>query len=115
VYLVLLSLHAPATLVHVLVLSSVPIATSVFASAIPSQIGVQEGAQALVCGALGLDPALGLVLVLLQRARQLAFVPLTLILLGAARSSEAPASAVTASALSCESQPWPPRAEQKPH
>jgi hypothetical protein len=109
VYLVLRSLHAPATLAHVLVLSSVPVATSVFASAIPSQIGVQEGAQALVCGALGLDPALGLVLVLLQRARQLAFVPLTLILLGAARSSEAPATPV-----SCESQPWPPEAEQKP-
>jgi len=104
VYLVLHSLHAPATLVHVLVLSSVPVATSVFASAIPSQIGVQEGAQALVCGALGLDPALGLVLVLLQRARQLAFVPLTLALLGAARSP-----------VKSESQPWPPRAEQKPH
>ena len=107
VYLVLRSLHAPATLVHVLVLASVPVATSVFASAIPSQIGVQEGAQALVCGALGLDPALGLVLVLLQRARQLAFVPLTLILLGAARSAEQPESAVN-----CESQPWPPRVEQ---
>ena len=111
VYLVLRSLHAPATLVHVLVLSSVPVATSVFASAIPSQIGVQEGAQVFVCGALGLDPALGLVLVLLQRARQLAFVPLTLILLGAARSAQAPASV----AVSCESQSWPPRAEQKPH
>ena len=110
VYLVLRSLHAPATLVHVLVLSSVPVATSVFASAIPSQIGVQEGAQALVCGALGLDPALGLVLVLLQRGRQLAFVPLTLILLAAARSS-----AAEVSAISCESQAWPPKAEQKPH
>jgi hypothetical protein len=111
VYLVLRSLHAPATLAHVLVLSSVPIATSVFASAIPSQIGVQEGAQALVCGALGLDPALGLVLVLLQRARQLAFVPLTLILLAAARSS----GGAAALQLNSESQPWPPRAEQKPH
>jgi uncharacterized membrane protein YbhN (UPF0104 family) len=125
VYLVLRSLHAPATLVHVLVLSSVPIATSVVASAIPSQIGVQEAAQALVSGALGLDPALGLVLVLLQRARQLAFVPLTLILLGVARSSAAAPSAVTSSpassspstdsAVSCESQAWPPRVEQKPH
>jgi hypothetical protein len=126
VYLVLRSLHAPATLGHVLVLSSVPVATSVFASAIPSQIGVQEGAQAFVCGALGLDPALGLVLVLLQRARQLAFAPLTLILLAAARSSGAPSAAAPPSAgtapsamgeraVSCESQAWPPRAEQKPH
>jgi hypothetical protein len=114
VYLVLRGLHAPATLVHVLVLSSVPVATSVFASAIPSQIGVQEGAQALVCGALGLDPALGLVLVLLQRARQLAFVPLTLILLGAARGSTAASSATVEGAISCESQAWPPRAGQKP-
>jgi lysylphosphatidylglycerol synthase-like protein len=114
VYVVLRGLHAPATLAHVLVLSSVPVATSVFASAIPSQIGVQEGAQALVCGALGLDPALGLVLVLLQRARQLAFVPLTLVLLGAARSSAAASPAVVGT-VNSESQPWPPRAEQKPH
>jgi hypothetical protein len=94
------SLHAPARLGEAIVLSSVPIATSVIASSIPSQVGVQEGAQAFVCAALGFDPALGLVLVLLQRLRQLAFVPVTLLLLSAvkarglpvavARDSEAP-------------------------
>jgi len=85
IYVALWSLHAPTTLRDALILSSVPIATSVVASSIPSQIGVQEGAQAFVCGALGLSPALGLVLVLLQRLRQLAFAPLTLLLLASAR------------------------------
>jgi hypothetical protein len=85
VYVALWSLHAQATLRDALVLASVPIATSVVASSIPSQIGVQEGAQAFVCGALGFSPALGLVLVLLQRMRQLLFAPLTLLLLAAAR------------------------------
>ena len=79
------SLGAPTTLAEGLVLSSVPIATSVIASSIPSQIGVQEGAQAFACAALGHDPALGLVLVLLARLRQLVFVPVTLLLLAAAR------------------------------
>jgi hypothetical protein len=85
VLVALWSLRAPTTLAEGLVLSSVPIATGVIASSIPSQIGVQEGAQAFTCAALGLDPALGLVLVLLARLRQLVFVPVTLILLAAAR------------------------------
>jgi hypothetical protein len=85
VLVALWSLRAPTTLAEGLVLSSVPIATGLIASSIPSQIGVQEGAQAFVCAALGHDPALGLVLVLLSRLRQLVFVPVTLLLLAAAR------------------------------
>jgi hypothetical protein len=85
VLVALWSLRAPTTLAEGLVLSSVPIAIGVVASSIPSQIGVQEGAQAFTCAALGLDPALGLVLVLLARLRQLVFVPVTLLLLAAAR------------------------------
>jgi hypothetical protein len=81
VYVALWSLHAGMSVGEAIVLSTVPIATSVFASSIPSQIGVQEGAQAMVCAALGHPPALGLVLVLLQRLRQLVFVPLTPFLL----------------------------------
>jgi hypothetical protein len=57
-----------------LVLASVPIVLGVFGSVVPSQIGVQEGAQALVCGGLGVDPAIGLSVVLLQRVRQIASV-----------------------------------------
>jgi hypothetical protein len=87
VFIALWSLHAPTTPSDALVLASVPIAVSAVASSIPSQIGVQEGAQAFVCGALGFSPALGLVLVLLVRLRQLAFAPLTPILLAAARPS----------------------------
>jgi hypothetical protein len=86
VYVALWSLHAPTGIRDAIVLSTVPVATSLVASSIPSQIGVQEGAQALVCAALGFDPAMGLVLVLLQRLRQLAFVPLTPLLIAAARA-----------------------------
>jgi len=93
VLVALWSLHAPTRLADAVVLSSVPIATSLVASSIPSQVGVQEGAQAFVCSALGFDPALGLVLVLLQRLRQLAFVPLTLLLLSAAHPRKAPRAA----------------------
>lgn len=89
VYVALWSLRAPTTVGDAVVLATVPVVTSLFASAIPSQIGVQEGAQALACAALGFDPALGLALVLLQRLRQLAFVPLTPVLIAAARSRSA--------------------------
>jgi lysylphosphatidylglycerol synthase-like protein len=85
VYVALWALRAPTSVADAIVLAAVPIATSVFASSIPSQIGVQEGAQSLVCAALGHSPALGLVLVLLLRLRQLAFVPLTPLLIAAAR------------------------------
>jgi len=96
VLVALWSLRAPTTLAEAVVLSSVPIATSVIASSIPSQVGVQEGAQAFVCAALGYEPALGLVLVLLGRMRQLAFMPVTLLLLAAARPPRLAVSAATA-------------------
>lgn len=89
VYVALWSLDAPTLVRDAVVLATVPVVTSLFASAIPSQIGVQEGAQALACAALGFDPALGLALVLLQRVRQLAFVPLTPLLIAGARSRSA--------------------------
>jgi len=72
-----------------LVLATVPIATGLVASCIPSQLGVQEAAQSLMCGALGMNPAIGFALVLLQRMRQLAFVPLTPLLLAMARPKTA--------------------------
>jgi hypothetical protein len=42
---------------------------------------LQEGVQALVAAALGIGPAAGLTLVLLQRVRQLLFVPLSGVLI----------------------------------
>jgi hypothetical protein len=80
-YLALRSLHAPATLAEALVLAAAPIASALFASSIPSQLGVQEGVLTLTCHALGLSTVLGLTLALLIRLRQLVFVALTPILL----------------------------------
>jgi hypothetical protein len=79
------ALDIPVGLTAAIVLAVVPIALSLFVSMIPSQIGVQEGAQALIAAALGLTPALGVSLVLLQRLRQLVFIALTPVLLALAR------------------------------
>lgn len=72
--LLVLDLHPPLS--YGLVLATVPVALSLVSSWIPSQIGVQEGAMAYVCAALGLAPAAGLTVVLLQRVRQVCFVSL---------------------------------------
>jgi len=63
------------------IFAAVPIALSVAGTFIPGQLGLQEGVQALVATALGLGPAAGLTLVLLQRVRQLLFVPLSGVLI----------------------------------
>lgn len=83
-------LDAPSTLAMAMVVASVPVATSLVASSIPSQVGVQESAHMLVCGALGLDPAVGVALSVLQRMRQLVFVPFVPLLLGLAPREPAP-------------------------
>jgi Lysylphosphatidylglycerol synthase TM region len=59
-----------------LVFIAIPVALSVIGTFVPGQIGVQEGATALVAAALGIGPATGIALVFLQRLRQLVFVPL---------------------------------------
>ncbi len=85
VFLGLALLGTPVTISQGIVLAVVPIALSVFFSSVPSQIGVQEGAQTLVASALGLDPAAVLALVLLQRFRQLFYATLMPFILGSAR------------------------------
>lgn len=82
--LALLGTHV--TIPQGVVLAVVPIALSVFFSSVPSQIGVQEGAQTLVASALGLDPAAILALVLLQRFRQVVYASLMPFILGSARA-----------------------------
>jgi hypothetical protein len=59
-----------------LVFIAIPVALSVIGTFVPGQIGLQEGASALVAAALGIGPATGIALVFLQRLRQLVFVPL---------------------------------------
>jgi hypothetical protein len=59
-----------------LIFIAIPVALSVVGTFVPGQIGLQEGATALVAAALGIGPATGIALVFLQRLRQLVFVPL---------------------------------------
>ena len=59
-----------------LIFIAIPVGLSVIGTFVPGQIGLQEGASALVAAALGIGPATGIALVFLQRLRQLVFVPL---------------------------------------
>jgi hypothetical protein len=59
-----------------IVFIAIPVGLSVIGTFVPGQIGLQEGATALVAAALGIGPATGIALVFLQRLRQLVFVPL---------------------------------------
>jgi hypothetical protein len=68
-------------LAQVLVLAAVPLALSLVASVVPSQMGVQEGAQGAVAAALGLGSTAGVLIVLLQRGRQLICLPIAALLL----------------------------------
>jgi uncharacterized membrane protein YbhN (UPF0104 family) len=77
VYAGLRALALPAGWRETIIMSAVPIVLSVVGSFIPSQLGVQEACQALIAGALGIGPAGGLALVLLQRARQMLFIALS--------------------------------------
>jgi hypothetical protein len=86
VFLGLALLGTEVSIAQGIVLAVVPIALSVFFSSVPSQIGIQEGAQTLVASALGLDPAAVLALVLLQRFRQLVYASLMPFILGSARA-----------------------------
>lgn len=82
----LLVLDAGATVSQSIILAVVPIAVSFLFSSIPSQLGVQEGAQTLIAGAISMDPTVVLAVVLLQRLRQLAFAVLLPFLLAGARA-----------------------------
>jgi hypothetical protein len=86
VYVGLRLIGVPFERADAVVLAVVPIGLSLFFSAVPSQVGVQEGGQALVAAALGLPPSVGVTLVLLQRFRQLAFAAVAPLLLNVARS-----------------------------
>lgn len=93
VYVGLKLLGVPFDAPMAVVLAVVPIGLSLFFSSVPSQIGVQEGGQALVAAALGMSPSVGVTLVLLQRFRQLVFAFVAPLLLNVARPRERAASA----------------------
>ncbi|MGI5864987.1 MAG: lysylphosphatidylglycerol synthase domain-containing protein [Myxococcales bacterium] len=80
--LALLGVHEGA--LAALAISAVPVAVSVVFAFIPSQLGVQDAAMALVFVGLGLDPATGVALTLLQRVRQVIVLPVGFFLLSRA-------------------------------
>lgn len=87
-YVGLVLLGVPFEAADAVVLAVVPIGLSLLFSSVPSQIGVQEGGQALVAAALGMSPSVGVTLVLLQRFRQLVFAGAAPLFLNVARSRE---------------------------
>ncbi|HCF61387.1 MAG TPA: hypothetical protein DFS52_25745 [Myxococcales bacterium] len=80
--LALLGVHEGA--LAALAICAVPVAVSVVFAFIPSQLGVQDAAMALVFIGLGLDPATGVALTLLQRLRQIIILPVGFVLLSRA-------------------------------
>jgi Lysylphosphatidylglycerol synthase TM region len=79
VFAALHALHIHPTTPQILIMTAVPVALSTAGAFVPSQLGIQEGAQAAISAAFGWGPAVGLSMVLLQRVRQLALVPVTLL------------------------------------
>jgi hypothetical protein len=76
IYVGLQILGARVSPLGTLIFIAIPVGLSVIGTFVPGQIGLQEGASALVAAALGIGPATGIALVFLQRLRQLVFVPL---------------------------------------
>jgi hypothetical protein len=94
IYVGLRILGAPVGILGTLIFIAIPVGLSVVGTFVPGQIGLQEGASALVASALGIGPATGIALVFLQRLRQLVFVPLAGLLIALVpygpRSSDPP-------------------------
>src|SRR4051812_29670216 len=94
IYVGLRILGAPVGILGTLIFIAIPVGLSVIGTFVPGQIGLQEGASALVASALGIGPATGIALVFLQRLRQLVFVPLAGLLIALVpygpRSSDPP-------------------------
>ena len=88
VFVALWVLDVPVTPEVAYVLATVHVATAAVGSAIPGQLGVLEGGQALVTAALGMDASVGISLVLVGRLRQLVFAPLTVLLISTARADD---------------------------
>lgn len=75
---------SPAT---ALVFAAVPVLLAFVGAIVPSQLGIQEGSQALVARAIGLEPTTAVAVVLLQRIRQLVTAAFAWVLIATARSS----------------------------
>jgi hypothetical protein len=94
IYVGLRILGAPVGFQGTLIFIAIPVGLSVIGTFVPGQLGLQEGASALVASALGIGPATGIALVFLQRLRQLVFVPLAGLLIALVpygpRSSDPP-------------------------
>lgn len=89
IYLGFVLLDVPITPAEGLVFASVPVLLSFVGSVVPSQLGLQEGTQALVAVALGVSPAAAVAVVLLQRVRQVATVSAAWLLIALARQDAA--------------------------
>jgi uncharacterized protein (TIRG00374 family) len=73
-WLALWLLGHPATLRDALVIQAVVLLVTNMLFFVPANLGTQEGALVLVCGALFASPALGLALAAIRRARDLAWI-----------------------------------------
>lgn len=68
--------------------AAVPVLLAVVGAVVPGQLGLQEGSQALVAQAIGLDPTTAVAAVLLTRVRQLVTAAIGAALVATARSDQ---------------------------
>lgn len=83
VYLACHLLGVEVGLAGALVLAAVPLALAVVGSFVPGQLGVQESAQGAIAAAIGLGTTVGVLVVLLQRVRQVLLLPVAFAALAA--------------------------------
>ncbi len=69
VYVGFLVLGEPVSAAEAIVFASVPVVLAFLGTVVPGQLGIQEGTQAFIAGALGIPPVTAVALVLLQRVR----------------------------------------------
>ncbi len=96
IYIAFYLLDVHLGLAETLVFSALPIVIALAALLVPSQIGVQEGVQALIAQSFGIPTATAVAVVLLLRIRSLVGGALVALIIATTRSSRAPREAATA-------------------
>lgn len=92
IYIGFLLLGVPLSWNEALVFAALPVILALAGAVVPSQLGVHEGAQALVAASVGISPTTAVAVVLLLRLRQLAGAAIVGVLLLVRRGKLMPAT-----------------------
>ncbi|MGE3459988.1 MAG: lysylphosphatidylglycerol synthase domain-containing protein [Kofleriaceae bacterium] len=102
IYAGFVAIDVPVAWDVAVVFAVVPVLLGFAGAVVPSQLGIQEGAQALVATALGITPASAVTVVLLTRMRQLITAAIAWLLIAAARKPPPTTTGTTPSATAAD-------------